>query len=129
VKGPFTLNNTHNFSSDQRTRVIVFTTSLGFAQPAQPDVITLSVQVGGNSHAVENVGPNSFTGGSYVVFRLPDGLAPGTYPLGIRLNGVNSTNAPNLIIVSSPNGPASAPKSKKARLLESLLPTLIDLLL
>jgi hypothetical protein len=101
VRGPFALTNTHNFSSDQRTRIVFFTTDLGFAQLTQPNTNILSVQLNGFSYAVEGVGPNSTIGGSYIVFRLPDGLLPGTYPLGIRLNGVDSTNSPNLQIVSS----------------------------
>jgi len=85
------------------------------------------VQVGGNSHAVESVGPNTTTGGSNIVFRLPD-LSPGTYPFGIRLNGVNSTNTPNLSIIVSPSRPAAAPKSKKPNLVEYFLFPLIDLI-
>ena len=64
VRGPFALTNAHNFSSDQRTRIIFFTTDLAFSQTTQPDLNTLSVQVAGNSFAVEAVGPNSITGGS-----------------------------------------------------------------
>ncbi|HEX6716281.1 MAG TPA: M12 family metallo-peptidase [Pyrinomonadaceae bacterium] len=97
VRGPFALTNTHNFSSDQRTRIMFFTTDLGFSD-IQPPVNILSVQIGGNSYPVEAVGSNSTTNGSYIVFRLPD-LAPGTYPLGIRVRGVNSSNTPDLTIV------------------------------
>ena len=127
VRGPFMLSNPNNFSSDQRTRIILFTTSLGLPLTFQPATNTLSVQVGGNSYAVETVGPNTTTGGSYIIFRLPD-LSAGTYPLGIRLNGVNSSNTPNLTIIASPNGPAAAPKSNKAKLAEYLLFPLIDLI-
>lgn len=100
VRGPFALTNTFNFSSDQRTRIIFFTTDLGFSQTTQPGTNTLSVQIGGNSYAVEAVGPNPATNGSFIIFRLPD-LAPGTYPLSIRVGGVNSSNSPDLIIVAS----------------------------
>jgi hypothetical protein len=85
--------------------------------------------VGGNSHPDETVGPNTITGGSYIVFRLPDLAGPGTYPLGIRLNGVNSSNTPNLIIIGSSSSPASAPKSNKTILAEYLLFPLIDFIL
>jgi hypothetical protein len=98
ARGPFELPNNHNFSIDQRTRIIFFTTDLGFNQTTQPDLNTLSVQIAGNSYPVEAVGPNSATSGSYIVFRLPDLLA-GTYPLSIRVRGVNSTNSPNLVIM------------------------------
>jgi hypothetical protein len=107
VRGPFTLTDNYNFSSDQRARIIFFTTDLGFGQLSQPDINTLSVQIGGNSYAVENVGPNSTIGGSYIVFRLPD-LSPGTYPLSIRVRGVNSTNSPTLTIVASPSSPLNS---------------------
>jgi hypothetical protein len=100
VRGPFALSNSHNFSIDQRTRITFFTTDLGFNQITQPDLNTLSVQINGNSFPVEAVGPVSTTSGSFIVFRLPD-LPAGTYPLSIRVRGVNSTNSPNLVIVAS----------------------------
>jgi hypothetical protein len=62
------------------------------------------------------------------VFRLPDLAAPGTYPLGIRIRGVNSANTPNVNLVSSPSSPAAAPKSNKAKLADYLLFPLIDLI-
>lgn len=99
ARGPFELPNNHNFSSDQRTRITFFTTDLGFNQTTQPDLNTLSVQIAGNSFPVEAVGPISTTSGSYIVFRLPD-LTAGTYPLSIRVRGVNSTNSPDLIIMA-----------------------------
>jgi hypothetical protein len=127
-RGPFALTNTHNYSSDHRTRIIFFTSDLGFAQPTQPELTTLSVQISSNSYAVDRVGPNSTISGSYIVFRLPD-LSAGTYPLGIRLRGVNSANAPNLQIVSSPTSAPAAPKSNKTKLVEHLLFSLIELIL
>jgi hypothetical protein len=128
VRGPFALTNTHNFSNDQRTRIIFFTTDLGFAQSTQPNQATLSVQVDGNSYPVEAVGPSPTTGGSYIVFRLPD-LPPGTYALSIRLNGiVNSANTGNLRIVGSSSSNA-APKSNKTTWAESLVFSILDLML
>jgi hypothetical protein len=122
VHGPFTLTDAHNFSGDQRTRIIFFSTDLGFTQPKQPDIDTLSVQIDGNSYAVESSGPDSLIGGSYIVFRLPD-LAPNTYPLSIRVRGVSSINSPTVTISSSPSSPAS----NKLRITEFLYP-LIDFL-
>jgi hypothetical protein len=103
VRGPFTLTDDNNFSSDHRTRIVFFTTNLGFTQPTQPDVTTLSVEVGGFALAVESVGPSSFGGldVSYIVFRLPD-LPPGNWPLSIRLHGVPSTNSPTISIRAGP---------------------------
>lgn len=80
----------------------------------------------GNSYAVESVGPDSTTGGSFIVFRLP-ALAPNTYPLGIRLNGVNSTNTSDVTIVASQSGSAAAGNS--TNLVKYLLLPIIDLLL
>ena len=126
VRGPFALTNTGNFSSDQRTRIIFFTADLGLAQTANPNINTLSVQIGGTSYPVETVGPNTVTGGSQIIFRLPD-LSPGTYPLGIRAGGVNSANTPNLTIIASSSSLASAAKSNTARLAEYVLFPLLDL--
>jgi hypothetical protein len=121
VRGPFELTNTHNFSSDQRRRIIFFTTDLGFSQTTQPDVNTLSVQIAGNSFAVEAVGPNSTTSGSYIVFRLPD-LSPGTYPLSIRVRGVNSTNSPDVIIVASAASSGSGRNLDELQFIDLLFP-------
>ena len=123
VRGPFTLTDVHNFSGDQRTRILFFSTDLGFTQLTQPDIDTLSVQIGGNSYAVESAGPDTLTGGSYIVFRLPD-LSPNTYPLSIRARGVNSLNSPTVTISSSPSSPAS----KKLRITDYLFYPLIDFL-
>lgn len=128
VRGPFALTDNHNFSAEKRTRILFFVTDLGFSQLSQPDINTLSVQIGGNSYPVEAVGPNSTVCGSYVVFRLPD-LAPNTYQLGIRVRGVNSTNTANLTIVAPPSGPAAAAKANKTKLMKYLLVPIVDLLL
>ena len=129
VRGPFTLTANNNFSSERRTRIVFFATDLGFNQLTQPDINTLSVQIGGNSYPVEAVGPNSTACGSYVVFRLPD-LAPNTYQLGIRVRGVNSTNTPNFTIVAPPSGPAAAAaKANKTKLMEYFLFPIVELLL
>ena len=121
VRGPFALTNRHNLSSDQRTRIIFFTTDLGFSQITQPDVNTLSVQIGGNSYPVEAVGPNSMLDGSFIIFRLPE-LQPGTYPLGIRLRGDNSINSPDLIIAAPPGNSMSASNFHNLWLVDLLFP-------
>jgi len=107
VHGPFALTDNFNFSSDHRTRIIFFTTSLGFSAPAQPDNATLSVQVGGFSVPVEIVGPITISGNnfSYIMLRLPD-LPPGDWPLSIQARGVNSINSPTLTIIASPSSPS-----------------------
>lgn len=95
VRGPFRLFNPVNFSADQRTRILFFTSDLGLTQP-NPSV--LSVQAGGVPLTVESVGPLLGVPGlsaSYIVARLPDGL--GTGSLTVTLNGATS-NAPILNI-------------------------------
>jgi hypothetical protein len=91
ARGPFRLFNPLNFSADQRTRLIFFTSDLGLTQPNSS---VLSVQASGVPLTVEAVGPllgvPSLTA-SYVVVRLPDGLPTGNLQLTITLNGVTST--------------------------------------
>lgn len=93
VRGPFRLFNPLNFSADQRTRLIFFTSDLGLTQPNSS---VLSVQASGVPLTVEAVGPvvgvPSLTA-SYVVVRLPDGLPTGNLQLTITLNGVTSNAA------------------------------------
>ena len=92
VRGPFKVIDTNNFSSDQHTRVILFTSNLG----SSPNV---TVTAGGTSLTVENVGSLSGVAGldaSYIIVRLPTGLATGELPLVVTLNGVASSNSPTL---------------------------------
>jgi len=96
ARAPFTIANTHNFSIDQRTRIIFFTTDLQLS-PAD-DLSVLQVALNGVPATVETAGPfNPPAGTSYVVVRLPN-LSPGTYALTLTLRGVNSTNAPTITI-------------------------------
>jgi hypothetical protein len=95
-RGPFSILNSHNFSADRHTRVILFTSNLGLSQP---DPSTLTVQAGGILLTVETVGTLSGVPGldaSYVIVRLPDGLAPGNLPLTLTLRGVANSNAATL---------------------------------
>jgi len=96
VRGPFTVLGLHNFSSDQHTRVILFTSNLGLTVP---DPAQLTVQAGGTLLTVENVGTLTGVSGldaSYIVVRLPTGLATGNLPLTVTLHGVASNNNPTL---------------------------------
>ncbi|HEY3027401.1 MAG TPA: right-handed parallel beta-helix repeat-containing protein [Pyrinomonadaceae bacterium] len=97
VHGPFTVTDNFNFTSDHRTRVMLFTSNLGLTQP---DPSILSVQVAGMLLPVENVGQITVSGlaASYIVVRLPDGLPPGDWPLTVTFRGVNSSNNPILRI-------------------------------
>ena len=96
VRGPFSVIGPHNFSADQHTRVILFTSNLGLTLP-DPSILT--VQAGGTSLTVENVGTVSGVAGldaSYIVVRLPTGLATGDLPLIVTFHGVASSNTPTL---------------------------------
>ena len=98
ARGPFKILNTHNFSADQHTRVMLFTSNLGLSQP---DSAILSVRANGILLTVENVGTVAGVQGlnaSYIIVRLPDGLSSGSLPLTVTLHGVVSSNAPTLEI-------------------------------
>lgn len=92
VRGPFPVIGLHNFSADQHTRVILFTSNLGLAQPP-----FLTVQASGVPLTVENVGPISGVTGlsaSYIVVRLPDGLPTNVdLSLTVTWNGATSNTA------------------------------------
>lgn len=93
VRGPFRLFNPNNFSADQRTRIILFTSNLGLTQSNLSDPAILVVDVPGYNLPVENVGVLSGVpglSGSYIVVRLPDGLPTGALQLRVRLRGVTS---------------------------------------
>lgn len=98
LKGPFKVLNFFNFTADNHTRVMIFTSDLGMTQP---DPSQLTVRAGGVTLAVESVGP--FTGvtgmnASLIVVRLPDGLPVGDLPLVVTLRGQPSGNSPTLSI-------------------------------
>lgn len=92
AKGPFRLFNPINFSSDQRTRIILLTSNLGLSQSNLSDPTVLVVELGGVNLPVENVGSLSITGlsSSYVIVRLPDNTPTGTQELKVKLRGVAS---------------------------------------
>jgi hypothetical protein len=98
LPGPFTILNTHNFSADNHTRVMLFTTNLGLSQP---DPAILSVRANGVLLTIESVGPVSGVQGldaSYIIVRLPDDIPRGNLPLTVTLHGVVSSNTPTLEI-------------------------------
>ena len=99
LRGPFSVTGANNFSSDQHTRVILFTSpNLGLTVP---DPATLTVQAGGTLLTVENVGTLTGVAGldaSYIVVRLPTGLGTGDRPLTVTFHGVTSSNNPTLSI-------------------------------
>ena len=95
VSGPFPRSNTHNFSSDQRTRLILFTSNLGLTQADLNDPSVLVVELGGVNLPVENVGAFALpeSPSSYIVVKLPDNLPTGTLQLKVKLHGMTSNTA------------------------------------
>ena len=92
LRGPFRLSNPHNFSSDQRTRIILFTSYLGLTQADLSDPTALVVELGGVNLPVQNVGTLSILGlnTSYIVVRLPDNTPMGTFEVKVKLRGAAS---------------------------------------
>jgi outer membrane protein assembly factor BamB len=92
VRGPFRSSNPNNFSLDQRTRLILFTSSLGLTQSDLSDPTALVVEVAGFNLPVENVGALAIPGpsGSYIVVRLPANVPTGLLELRVKLRGVTS---------------------------------------
>jgi outer membrane protein assembly factor BamB len=92
VRGPFRLSNPNNFSVDQRTRIIFFTSNLGLTQADLSDPTALVVELAGVNLPVENVGTISIPGlsTSYIIVRLPDNVPTGLKELKVKLRGVSS---------------------------------------
>ena len=93
VSGPFSKTGLHNFSSDQITRVMLFTSNLGLG-PSDNLSGVLSVQVQGVSLVIERVDlVPGLTDTSYIIVRL-DGAPTGTnLPLTFTVHGVTSNTA------------------------------------
>ena len=93
VRGPFKILDASKFSFDGHTRVMLFTSHLGFQTPLGPPNTMLSVQANGIDLPVESVrsivGADPLTG-SYIIVRLPDGLPSGNLSLTLTLRGVTS---------------------------------------
>ena len=99
VRGPFHINETNNFSANQRTRVMFMIFGLGLTGA---DISAVSVQAGTTPLQVENVGPLMAPGlsATYVNVLLPSGLSagPATFPLNVSVRGVACSNNPVLQI-------------------------------
>ena len=86
VRDPLSVVGSHNFSTDARTRVMIFTSTLGLTQPS-PD---LSVTAGGVPLTVEAVGPlPGVPDFSYIIVKLDPALA-GNVQVSITFRGVTS---------------------------------------
>lgn len=91
VRDPFAVANAFNFSSDQRSRIILFAVNLNLVAG---DVITVQAEDAQNvirQLPVESTAavPN-FGGLSQIVVRLTDDLSPGDFLVSFTLRGVSS---------------------------------------
>jgi outer membrane protein assembly factor BamB len=100
VRGPFNKTNPNNLSTDQRTRIVLFTSNLGLVQADLGDPSVLVVELAGVSLPVENVGPLLIPGlsTSYIVVRVPDNAPTGPQELRVKLRGAAS--APKMLTIS-----------------------------
>lgn len=96
-RDPFTLATSHNFSFDQRRRIMLF--ALGLELMANEDMSAVTAQAEDAGHTiypvtVEYVGkvPN-LDWLTQVNIRLPDGLAPGDVLISVTLRGAVSNKA------------------------------------
>ncbi|HEY3026777.1 MAG TPA: NF038122 family metalloprotease [Pyrinomonadaceae bacterium] len=94
TRGPFSKVDLYNFSSDQRTRLMFFTTNLG-----QNNSTGLSVQIGGISVPIENVGTvpgqPQF---SQIVVMLTSSVPTGpAVNVTVTLNGTSNIGTVNII--------------------------------
>ena len=86
VRDPFSVVGSHNFSLDQRTRVMIFTSNLGLTQPTAD----LSVKAGSIPLTVESVGTLAGVPSmSYIIVKL-DPMLVGDVQLTVTFHGVAS---------------------------------------
>lgn len=97
LRDPFVLLNLHNFSSDQRTRIMFFAVNLQLAPGENASAVTAQIEDAMGtmrSAAVEFVGkPPGFDDFTQIVIRLPDGLPAGNAFVTIALHGETSNKA------------------------------------
>ena len=101
LRSPFKILDPNNLSIDGHTRIMLFTSNLGFT--AVPPLSTLSVRANGISLPIEKVGPITGMGGltgSFIVAKLPDGLPTGNLALSVTLIGM--TSEPRILPITSP---------------------------
>jgi len=97
---PFPLTNIHNFSSDQRTRVVVFASGIDLMPGESINVQIVDVLNRTYPLVVEDVRkvPN-FDWLTQIVVRLPDSIdIQGDYRISITFRGTTGNNAPITII-------------------------------
>ncbi len=101
LRDPFSLLNSHNFSSDQRTRVMLIAANLNLAAGETASAVTAQIEDSlgmFRSAAVEFVSDApGFTDLTQVVLKLPDGLPAGNAFVTITLQAETSNRARVLI--------------------------------
>lgn len=101
----FSIFDPFNFSADQTTRLILFTTDLGLPQQQNPAPGVLAVSAGGRDLVVEHVGPIAFPAlnGSYVIVSLGElKVNPplsGILQFKVIHRGKETNNGPSITIV------------------------------
>jgi choice-of-anchor B domain-containing protein len=96
LRDPFTVINTTNplnQGSDKNTRVALFVNDLQLVQGEAPSSVIVNL-VGSNNESynlpAEDVRPVLSSNFTQVVFRLPDGLVPGTCTIKVKAHGQES---------------------------------------
>ena len=99
VRGPFRIINPNNFSSDQRTTIMLLIFGLTFTAADNPD--TIQVQAGTRTLFSQRIGALTAPGlsATYVIVSLPTDIPPGDYPLNVRVRNVPCSNSPIISIV------------------------------
>ena len=86
VREPFSVVGSNNFATDQRTRIMIFTSNLGLTQPGP----NLSVSAGGVTLSVEAVGTVAGAPDvSYIIVKLDPALS-GNVSLSVTFQGQTS---------------------------------------
>ena len=100
----FRIFDPYNFSADQTTRLILFSSDHGLVQQQNPASSLISVSAGGHPLVVENVGPFTFPGlnGTYIVVALKrsDGGAMPTGSLAFTVSTAGGTQTSNAVTLT-----------------------------
>lgn len=97
LRDPFPLSTTYNFSSDRRTRVMLFATNASLMSGESASAVTCQAE--DSQHhivavPVEYVGAvPDLDGVTQIDIRLPDGLSTGDVSITITLHGLTSNKA------------------------------------
>jgi hypothetical protein len=97
LRDPFPLSTVHNFSSDQRTRMMLFATNVGLLQGEGAAAVTCQAE---DSQHRTFVMPVEYAGSlpgvpsiTQIDVRFPDGLSSGDVMVSITVHGLTSNRA------------------------------------